>query len=68
VVVYLVRLVPWTGVGVAAGVGGLVAVWQLRTVLPPRPRWAVVALSAALAAVCGVAVAWGVVAARPGSP
>lgn len=53
-VVWLVRLVPWPGVGVAVGVGGLVSVWQLRAVLPSRPRWAAVAVSAALVAVCGV--------------
>lgn len=58
VVGWLVRLVPWTGVGVAVGVGGLVAVWQLRKALPPRPRWALVGLCAALLAVCGVSAAW----------
>lgn len=57
-VVWLVRLVPWPGVGVAVGVGGLVAVWQLRVVLPVGPRWAAVGVSAALVAVCGVVAVW----------
>jgi hypothetical protein len=57
-VVWLARLVPWPGVGVAVGVGGLVAVWQLRAVLPSRPRWAAVAVSVALVAVCGLVAVW----------
>lgn len=57
VAVYLASQVPVSGLGVAAGVGGLVCAAQLGTTRPGWVRWAAVAVSAVLVAGCGLA-AW----------
>lgn len=52
--VFLLRFTPAVAWGVAIGVGCLVCVFHLRTVLPPGAQWTAVGLSVALAVTCGL--------------